>query len=472
MADLPELPSPLSSLRQDWFSRLIRSQILRAFVLLLLVGLGFIPLGMVNGVLTERQMRQSEVRASVRQGWGNRQVIWGPIISLPLTRIVPGEDKKPVEEMKMIEWLPAQIKVTGKLSPEMRHRGIYKVPVYTLATKLSGQFTHDVVIQETLEGWVPHWDQAVVSLGVGDISGLLPGMHLKWGAQSLLIRPQAHGLSTTNEGIHAKISELKLGQSVPFEWDLTLRGGDLLAVLPAGNETHIALSGQWPNPSFKGAFLPTQRSVSHGAFDAQWQVSSFARSYPSQNLFAPNNESTLSGSGEESLSTLAFEHADSVVGRSVVKVSLLPGIDIYRETERALKYGGLFLLFHFMAVWLLELTLPLTLHLLHYLLSGMAMVLFFLILISLAEHIGFGPAYTLASLTVLGLNGSYLASLAPFAKRKTVLMWVLVLQSGLFLYLYMVLQQEDYSLLLGTLGLTGALAAAMVASKRIGPTEG
>jgi inner membrane protein len=225
---------------------------------------------------------------------------------------------------------------------------------------------------------------------------------------------------------------------------MLLNGSDGFYVAPLGKNTNFTIKSDWPDPSFQGYKLPNARNVGPDGFEASWAISHISRNYPQQWL--DDN----------------FSYAKLV--QSLVGVEFVSPVDNYRMTERSIKYAVLFLLLTFVAIWLIEIVYKLRVHLLQYLLLGLGMSLFYLLLLAFSEHISFLWSYFIASSAVVIMVSLYSRAILKSNKRAS---WI---GSGivvLYIYLFSLLEQQNYSLLFGSIGVFFTLAGVMYITRNI-----
>lgn len=439
------------SIRRLGDSTFVKLAALGFLVLLLLI-----PVARVTGLVRERMMRQHGVEAEIASLWGPSQTLLGPVLSVPYVTLEEevtvkqeeeGEPGATVERTQRkvrhhLQVLPTEIEWTGSIEPQIRSRGLFQVVVYE--ARLQARGTFDRPGWDGLDG-TPEWSRAHLSLGVSDVRGLQERIELHWGDQAIGFLPGTAGVVSLDGGIHAPLPAWSrdaagepLQKTIPFQFDLTLRGSGQLLFLPAGEDTRVKLSSTWPDPGFTGAFLPAEREISEEGFAASWQVPFFGRSYGQHWV-------------DDRVDVLALQ-------ASVFGVDLVLPADAYQQTERSVKYAILFVLLTFGTFFLLELLSPVRLHAVQYLLVGFALVLFYVLLLAFAEHLGFGLAYSLAATAITCLISAYGRSILASAR------WALMLFAclgTLYGYLYVLLRLEDFALLLGAGGLFVALALVM-----------
>ncbi len=453
--------------------RLVNSQFVRLLVIAFLILILQIPTFMLFGVISDRQnIRQSAI-TDVTSKWGKEQTLVGPRLLVPYIKR-SGTAEKPKSEQKTATFLPDDLNITGKMETETRYRGLFQVPVYTSKLEVQGKFepvdftTWGVKSEDVL------WDRAEVVLQISDTRAISDRVSLQWDNAKIPFEPGLgkfkasenitweQPVSTANPyrapmpiaspsvstggGIHARVKlAAENKKSMTFSIPLELRGSESFYVVPMGKLTQVNLNSNWANPSFQGGWLPEKPSISAQGFEAKWQIPFLGRNFPQQ----WNGDSAVS---------------DNVLYQSRFGVSLFSPVDNYHMAERSIKYNFLFIVLTFAVLWLFEVIAQLRVHPLQYLMIGVAMCLFYLLQLALSEHIGFHYAYAGASVAVVLLITSYTMSVLRAKRRGSI---VGVMQVCLYSYLYVVLASQDYSLLLGSIGLFGFLAIVMFLTRRI-----
>ena len=250
--------------------------------------------------------------------------------------------------------------------------------------------------------------------------------------------------NTDSPGIHVPLKDLDKKETFEFSFPLSLNGSDILLFTPYGNDTRVSLKSDWIDPSFQGNWLPTNHTVDNSGFDASWSIPYLGRNYPQSWKDSSNFKSSIKS--------------------SQFGVKFLVPVDNYRMGFRSVKYAPLFLMLTFITLWLFEILSNYRIHPLQYLLLGAGMCVFYLLELSLAEHIGFEISYTIASTLVVGLIGSY-----SFVFLKSIVraLFVGVIAALLYGYLYILLRSQDYALLIGSFGLFLTIAAIMYLTRNI-----
>ncbi len=429
------------------------SVLFKMLVIGLLILALVIPLVMVRVQIRERTQRRDSVAFEVGKTWGRAQTLGGPVLTVPFQVHSTDDKGNATSWTRLAHFLPETLKVDGRLFPELRRRGIFDAPVYRADLHASGTFQ-----RPSLEEWgvAPedvYWDAAYLSIGVSDMRGIRRNVRMVWGSKVLQLSPGGGVACLWESGMRVPISGLADApekQTYPFAFDLAIRGSQKLHFLPLGKQNTVALRSSWPDPSFSGGFLPESRTVSAKGFEAVWSVPYFGRSYPQQWV-----EAQTQNEGNVSLNAVA---------ESEFGVELHQSVDVYLKTERSVKYGVLFLVLTFLAFFLFEVFSPVSLHPMHYLLVGSALCLFYVLLLSISEHIPFVMAYAIASAGILVLISGYSLAILRGKGRALVMSGMLVI---LYCYLYVLLQAEDYALLLGSIGLFVILAVVMFLTRKV-----
>lgn len=404
-----------------------------------------IPAAMIDSTVQERRGRRDGAVGEIHAAWSRRQVLSGPVLAVPV-RVLTGHDKagKPLYAHYDARFTPETLDVTGTARTQTRSRGIYKTAVYTADLALSGRFEAPDFSALNLGGiGAPEvfWERARVAFGVSDLRGIKESASLEWGGKSVTLEPGHAGVQALGQGVEAAVpaDALRAGRSVSYRLPLALRGSEGLSFAPYGRTTTVAVESSWPSPSFFGSFLPDTRAVGKDGFKAAWKVLHINRPLPAAWVGDPRLEESAFG------------------------VNLLIPVDHYGSVQRSTKYAVLFIFLTFLAFFLTEFSGERRLHPVQYLMIGCGLVLFYLLELSLSEHLPFGAAYLAASAAVVALLAAYAKALfgAPVAAG------VAAGASGLYAFLFVLLRAEDYALLLGSLGLLAALAAVMYATRRV-----
>lgn len=436
------------------------SPMLRLFVMgVLLVALQA-PLTMMCGAVSERTSRRNDVTNEVAGNWGDMQVIGGPVLTIPYRYLwdnaegrPQADGRPPAQATPYIAYyniLPEELEITGTLESSERRRTIFKVIVYTAHFKVRGRFPKPSLTEVRA---VPNgilWDQATVNVGVTDPKGIARPITLTWNGQPQTFVPGAARNGMFERGVHAPAPGVSADETDPlrFEFDLDLRGTRQLSFIPSGNETTVRLTSPWPHPSFVGMPPDTPRVDAQG-FEATWRVPYFGRGFP---------PAWKIGETQQDPQIAAPAQA------AAFGVALLQPVDLYVQTDRAIKYAALIIVMTFVIAFLWEIMGSALVHPIQYLFVGFALCVFYLLLLSLAEHIGFDVAYVLAAAATVFLLAWYWSWVLSGRRQGVVMGAVLTILYG---YLYLLLRLEDYALLAGSIGVFVMLTAVMFLTRRV-----
>lgn len=399
-----------------------------------------IPVAMVRGIIEERRQRSVEATMEITGTWGNAQIVEGPYLTIPYAVRIPTGDDSYETRIRYAHFLPESLDIGGTLVPEVRYRGIYEAVTYTADLRLHGTFARPDWSSEYFDTIL--WSDATLSVGISDMRGVRENVVVTWNGAPNTLKPGQGktSLAQSNLGTQVPVADTGAG-GYEFSIPLSLNGSEDLRVIPLGERTHVHLSSTWPTPSFSGAFLPRTRSINDTGFEADWHTLALNRSYPQQ----------------------WFDHTYDTK-ESAFGVSLIQAVDLYHRTDRTAKYAVLFISLTFLTFFMIETLTPRRIHPIQYLLVGLALCLFYALLLSLSEHIAFGLAYTCATAGVVLMITSYSASVLR-SRRLTLFMGTLL--TVLYSCLYVLLNLEDYSLLMGSLGLFVALGVVMYVTRNV-----
>jgi inner membrane protein len=419
-----------------------------------------IPLVMIQSVLHERLERRNEAVAEITSIWGREQNIIGPVLIVPYRYSFKSWKEQlsatgKMEKAEVVEtavanayFLPATLDVAGEINPKQLRRGIYQAVVYSGEVKLACEFARPDFASLRIGEQDVLWDEAIVTLAIPDLRGVTETLQMDWGDRRV---PMLSGcqLKSFSSGIHARVGGLReSAATIPVKLQFTLNGSEGIRFTPVAGRNRVKLSSPWPDPSFQGAFLPSERKVSAAGFEASWQLSQYGRDYAQQWTDV-----------DAATGLTATSAASSLFG-----VDFLSGIDAYRNVERAIKYGVLFVALVFMAFFLFEILSALRIHPFQYTLVGAALCLFYLLLLSLSEFVPFIWAYLVSAAATILLIWFYCASVFKSGRRTLIVVGMLV---AIYTFLYITLQLQDYALLFGSAGLFVALAFVVFITRKI-----
>jgi inner membrane protein len=419
------------------------------FVIAFLVGLLMVPLLFVWALNSERDNRRHEVLSTIERDWGGAQTVRGPFLLVPATtRRLETRDgaSSVVTTDTAFVMVPDTLSANILASVTTRRVSIYDAPVYSGTFEIKAAFPAVTPALFNASDTVLHWDRAKVAIGIPSIHGI-EDVDLAVGGQTLRVEPTTGLGLIAFSGIHASFpTNLATAAGLPaFAVDLTLRlrGSGSLAVDPLGREATVTMTSNWPHPSFPGRLLPSENEVAENGFKAVWRVPYLVRSMPQVMPF-----------GE-------FDYLSSIQSAGV---SFRNPIDTYSLMDRALKYGIMFVAAIFYVVFFLEVLSNRRIHVVQYCIVGMISVFFYVLLLALAEHVPFAPAYLAAS----AATGGVISGFVGVALGS----WVRAAIAGaafaaLFGLLFAILRLEDVALLGGALFGFLVLTIGLFASRRV-----
>ncbi len=437
--------------------------------MLMVIGLTIailVPLLMIRGTIDDRQMYRREAVQTVARSSAGAQALSGPVLMVPYTELVEVEEKdnqgftRKVRREQPGTWMffPENLEAKGVMKPIVRKIGLHEVRKYEFATKLHADFK--ATVPGDADALAPRRiGQPYLSYAIADVRGVV-------GLQVLTINGKDVELlqgpgSGDGGGLHARLSAAAAGDVIVLDstLDFTLEGTESLAIAPLAKRNIIAIDSPWPHPQFNGDFLPRKRSIDDKGFHAEWEISSLATNAQAQYL----GGSRVPGMAPAG-SVDAESGAETVSGLDAIGVSLVEPVNIYSQADRASKYGILFVLLTFVGFFMFELIKQLRIHPIQYGLVGLALAIFFLLLVALSEHIEFGLAYLIASVACIGLLGYYVSHVLRSWLRG---IGFAAMLSTLYGALYGLLISEDNAMVLGAGLLFLILAAIMVVTRKI-----
>ncbi|MDX1516621.1 MAG: cell envelope integrity protein CreD [Woeseiaceae bacterium] len=424
-----------------------RSPTIKALVIGVLILLLLIPVSMIEDVIRDRNAVHQDARHDIKRSWGYEQLIAGPVLIVPYSTTRIDSKGNEVIESGSVYLLPETLALQADVSPEILKRGLHKVPIYSSAVTIEGRFGAPDRRRLGIADAALDWDKAYIALSVTDPRAIAetPGIDVN----NVRARFEAGGQPLFDDlppPIVAPIGKLPTPADAPLNFGMTLavNGSDSLQFAPLGDTTTLTMTSAWPDPSFFGSYLPASRSVGEQGFSAVWQISGLGRALPSQ--------------------WLNRDHPPAQARQSAFGVDFYMPVSLYQATQRATRYAVLFIGLSFVAYFLFEILGGRQLHPLQYLLVGFANALFYLLLLSLAEHIGFGRAYMLSAIASAGLISGYSVTILGGPGRAAIVALIL---AGLYSFLYMTLKAESFALLGGSIGLWMTLAVIMYMTRRI-----
>lgn len=427
-------------------------------------------LGTIRNTIAERSAFHDQAVQSIAADSVHEQSVIGPLLVIPynddfdVTEQTTVDNKQQsvvthqtVSRLRIV--YPDKLNISGNVAVEQRYRGIHQVPVYSGEHDFGGTFA--LPKMESLEHSNANSrltiGQPYLALAIDDVRGLHQIPTLSWDGAATEFQ-QGTAITAIPNGIHAPIDALDLrsGANASFSFKLKLDGIKRLAITPIGKNNDITLHSPWPHPEFSGRFLPSasDRVIDANGFTAKWSIPSLAT----------NVQPQLSAIIQDSVGKSNIANNQLAAAIDNFDVSFIEPVNIYSQSDRAIKYGLLFIGLTFAAFFLFEILKRLPIHPVQYSLVGLSLVLFFLLLISLSEHWSFVTSYLIAAGSCVALNGFYLSYVLRNWHRGLAFGAALAV---LYVALYGLLQSENNALLMGSLLLFAILAAAMVATRNI-----
>lgn len=432
-----------------------RPLLFKSLAIALLMLLLLIPIGMIGNSIDERKAYSETVVNDIARSSSYSQTLAGPVLVVPYNKTIhiwrsnEKQERYIEESIKEGElyFLPELYRVNSDMTTELRARGIYKALLYHTNNQIDGEFSlpANYGITENLEDY--QFSTPYVAMGISDIRGIKNALKLTFNNQEFGMQPGTR-LKKLGNGVHAVLENLQSAEDrlIKFSFSLVLQGTGQLNVVPVGKETHVDLHSDWPHPSFVGDFLPASHDITNAGFRAHWQTSYFSTNF-AEHFYA------------------CMEQLDcGQYGQLQFGVNLVDPVNQYVKSDRAIKYALLFIALTFAGFFLFEILKRLQVHPMQYGLVGLALAFFYLLLLSLSEHIGFALAYGISSTACVLLIGFYVSHVLQSVIRGVGFTLGLATLYGL---LYGLLSAEDYALLMGSLLLFVVLGAFMALTRKV-----
>jgi inner membrane protein len=459
-----ETPIGLFERLNTWIQESIMVKLLSIGFLVLIL---LIPSSWIESLIIERQSRADGVMNEVASKWSGSQTLSGPVLVIPYKRQeVIDRGKQGIEIIEHVEkayFLPDKLDITGDVTPTTLNRGIFDAVVYSAALHVKSEFSQPDFKSLNIKDESVQWKDAYLTFGITDLRGISDNPVIRIGDDTLATEPSSDlGISSakkteapdystdysaqyknySSSGVIAKPNWLnKESFSGNVSIDLPLKGSKRLDFIPAGKTTTVKLTGSWNDPSFDGEFLPESREISEKGFTASWKVLHFNRPFAQQWI-----------EGNQHLSGAEFG------------VKLLIPVDQYQKSMRTSKYGVLIILLTFIALFMVEITQKVRIHPFQYILIGAALTIYYTLLISFSEHIGYNLAYLLSSVATVVLISFYATTFLRGLKLTLLFTTFLVI---FYAFIFIIIQEQDFSLLLGSIGLFLIIGMLMFFSRKI-----
>lgn len=406
-----------------------------------------IPTGMIKSIIYEREQTQREAIDEVSEKWGGAQTLQGPVLTIPYTRYVKEIDKATGKETlvqitERLHVLPSKLDIQASVKPDRRHRGVYEIVVYNSALHVSGAFTKLDFKDLEAKGHSFKFNEATLNAGIDDLRGIEKQIELNWEGKKLPFNPGVSNQDIFYSGINSKVSISPTDDHLyRFSFDIELKGSQQLYFTPVGKETDVVLNSDWQTPKFDGAFLPDQHKTDKAGFKAHWNILNLNRNYP------------------QSWTGSSYKLRDSSFG-----VDLKLPVDNYQKSHRSIHYAILFIGLTFLVFFFIEIFQSSGIHPIQYILVGIALVVFYTLLLSISEHIRFNYAFILSALATVALISLYVRAILRSLKMS---LFIAGLLSMLYIFIFVIIQLEDLALLIGSIGVFIILGLVMYFSRKI-----
>jgi len=453
-----QLPYNKDYNKQKKFSGFVSSGAFKIAMLVIIILLLLVPITMIRSLVNERSYRAEWAERSIMEAWGSQFTLYGPVIRIPVvereeitTRTERDGEKVEVVLRDRALWItPRDVSIQANFSAERKRRGIFSVALFSGDVSLTGSFTFERAKDEIKQNQTLYPQQAEIIIGLASQKGIRRIIKADWNGSELFFKPGNRNFTYENSGDNGVNAVVLLDTegANTFDIQFSVQGGKSMRILPIGETTRARIKSDWPSPSFQGGFLPAAYTLSETGFDAQWEISYLSRSIP---LFWSTNER-----GEN---TSRINLRNEFFG-----VDFFKPLDHYALNERAVKYAVLFLVIPFLTLFFLEIFSRKSIHPAQYLLSGLANVIFYLLLLSISEHIPFSSAYLIAAASLTCMMSLYARSLLETWVRSAYMALVMAL---LYLIMYLTLNAEDWALLIGSIAAFLICAVVMFLTRKL-----
>lgn len=436
---------------------------LKILLIAVLIIVLLIPMFMIQNLISEREDTAKKAVNEVQQKWSGAQIIVGPVLTV--TYSYEGDKENSITGT--VNYLPEQLDIAGDVTTQELKRGLYEVIVYNSSLELKGKFIAKDLLKTEGSRKI-NWDtNATLNLGLTDLRGICEQVALSWNDQKYNLEPGVHPKNISTSGVSVKVNISPLLEpdgTVNFSIKLNTKGSESILFAPVGRTTSVQLTSNCPTPSFTGAFLPQEREVTPKGFTSTWKVLEINRSYPQA---LPGNPIFLYDYNETTGYQPSKENqacVSSTITPSIFGADLLFPVDHYQKSMRSAKYAFLIIVLTFVVCFFVEIVQNKNIYPLQYLLVGLALCLFYTLLVSTSEHISFTWAYLISAVATTTLITLYMVGILKIKKTAFTIGGLLVC---LYTYIFFLIQLETYALLAGSIGLFIILAIIMYFSQKI-----
>lgn len=414
----------------------------KGIVIGILMLIMLIPSALVQELVRERKGRQQQVSDEVSSKWASAQILSGPYLNIPYDQIATLPDNKVETVKRNFLILPESLDVNGTIEHSIRKRSIYNVLLYKVNAKFIGDFI--IKLPEGVDSQNVRWKEAKLCFNLSDFRGIEEKIVVNFKSKEHELAP---GLPTEYFGkkglsVPVELSEADLSTSIPFGTRMKIKGSEDIGFMPLAGNSQFKMTSTWPSPSFTGSVVPSERTVSDSGFTAQWKFNK--ANLPFSTAIVDDNKNA----------DLDFDFG----------ISLLQPTDQYAKTERCAKYAILFIGLTFGLFFIVEITRRKPVHPIQYILVGLALAIFYTLLLSISEFIHFDVAYLISATAVVTMITLYSRQLFKSNRSSSLTAGILAM---LYAFIFVLIRLEDTALLVGSIGLFIVLGIVMYSSRKI-----
>jgi inner membrane protein len=421
-----------------WFKESIGARLLIIALLSLVL---LIPSLMIQSLISEREGRRNEAFVEVSQKWGAQQIISGPILTVPYKAYFKNTNDELQTVINFAHFLPEDLTINTTMQPEIRNRGIYEIVLYNASAGFKGYFNRPDFSEWKIPQSDILWEDAFIAIGFTDMKCIKDLITIRFNNEDIPANPGVETNDVIESGMNARVHLNAEARQYNFSFSINLNGSEGLYFTPVGKLTNSQVASAWKDPSFLGEYLPDTRSVTEQGFAAHWKILHLNRNFPQKWI------------GER-----------YKINKYSFGVNLLLPVNEYQKTMRTAKYAIMFIGLTFLSFFMIELLNRKILHPIQYLLIGFALLIFYTLLLSFSEHLLFQYAYLIAAIGIITLITAYTKSVLRSNRQTLLIFGILLLLYG---YLYVILQLQDFALLMGSIGLFLILAVIMFLTRKI-----
>ena len=395
-----------------------------------------VPLTLVQDLIVERSVRQKEVISETTSKWGNSVYFYGPILKIPYKDPMTGRNNY---AYFFPENLNNKTEVTMVKPLE---RSIYKSNVFSTKMQFDGKYSNPDFVSKGIPAENIYWNRAKIMIRTTNLKSLKDEVKMKLGNQNVTFESVANATNDSIDSLETNYFDYQsLQNNATFNFDISFNGSKQIKIVPIGKTTDAKITSNWNSPNFNGNFAPISREITAKGFTANWKILHFNRPFAQQ----------------------YFEVLPEL-GKYAFAVDFITPVDEYQQNERASKYGFLVIGLTFLVFFLIQSISKINIHIFQYSMIGIALIMFYTLLISITEHSSFSFAYMVAATSVIALISLYSISIL---KDKKFPLFIGISLTVLYIFIFVIIQLEDYALLVGSMGLFAILAAVMYFSRKI-----